>query len=162
MEANENFWKMEEHEMNENEMEENEMVRFNVHRIVDELEANQTAARELRAPFLKHRALWAKDIAHTLEVFLDEATVAAALEARADELGRDPQADKVREVARWFDQSLQAQPWIAGERFTIADITAFCALEFARGLMKFVPGEEGMLALQAWRDRINERPSAKV
>ena len=59
------------------EMEENEMVRFNVHRIVDELEANQTAARELRAPFLKHRALWAKDIAHTLEVFLDEATVAA-------------------------------------------------------------------------------------
>jgi hypothetical protein len=37
-----------------------------------------------------------------------------------------------------------------------------CALEFARGLMKFVPGDEGMHALQAWRDRVNERPSAKV
>jgi hypothetical protein len=28
--------------------------------------------------------------------------------------------------------------------------------------MKFVPGDEGMHALQAWRDRVNERPSAKV
>ncbi|MFM6992374.1 MAG: glutathione binding-like protein, partial [Rhodoferax sp.] len=65
-------------------------------------------------------------------------------------------------VARWFDQTLQTQPWIAGQRFTIADITAFCALEFARGLMKFVPGDEGMTALQAWRDRMNERPSARV
>ena len=86
----------------------------------------------------------------------------AALEKpQFPEFGRS-QADKVREVARWFDQSLQSQPWIAGERFTIADITAFCALEFARGLMKFVPGDEGMSALQAWRDRMNERPSAKA
>jgi hypothetical protein len=29
-------------------------------------------------------------------------------------------------------------------------------------LMKFVPGDEGMSALQAWRDRMNDRPSAKV
>jgi len=28
--------------------------------------------------------------------------------------------------------------------------------------MKFVPGEEGLQALQAWRDRVAERPSAKV
>ena len=72
------------------------------------------------------------------------------------------QAEKVRDVARWFDQSLQCQPWIAGERFTIADITAFCALEFARGLMKFVPGDEGMHVLQAWRDTVNAQPSAKA
>jgi glutathione S-transferase len=86
----------------------------------------------------------------------------AALEKpQFPEFGRS-QAEKVRDVARGFDQRLQTQPWIAGERFTIADITAFCALEFARGLMKFVPGDEGMSALQAWRDRMNERPSAKV
>jgi hypothetical protein len=29
-------------------------------------------------------------------------------------------------------------------------------------LMKFVPGDEGMSALQAWRNRVDERPSAKV
>jgi glutathione S-transferase len=51
---------------------------------------------------------------------------------------------------------------VAGERFTIADITAFCALEFARGLMKFKAGEEGFGHLQAWRNRIAERPSASV
>ena len=71
------------------------------------------------------------------------------------------QAQKMREVAQWFDQVLERQPWMAGPRFTIADITAFCAIEFAR-LMKFNPGAEGMPALQAWRDRVAERPSAKV
>lgn len=70
------------------------------------------------------------------------------------------QGMKMREVARWLDQSLSSQPYVAGERFTIADITAFCALEFARGLMKFHPGAEGMAHLQAYRDRIAERPSA--
>ena len=71
------------------------------------------------------------------------------------------QAQKVREVAAWFDSVLRQQPWIAGERFTIADITAFCAIEFAK-LMRFNPGEEGLLALQAWRDRVALRPSAAV
>mgnify|MGYP000858804935 FL=1 len=72
------------------------------------------------------------------------------------------QATKVREIAGWFDSVLARQPWMAGPRFTIADITAFCAIEFARGLMKFKPGEEGFAALQAWRDRVAERPSARV
>jgi glutathione S-transferase len=70
------------------------------------------------------------------------------------------QGEKVREVARWLDDELARQPFIAGERFTIADITAFCALEFARGLMKFRPGREGMENLQAYRDRIAARPAA--
>ena len=85
----------------------------------------------------------------------------AALEKpQFPEFGRS-QGEKVREIARWFDQQLQSQPWIAGDRFTIADITAFCAVEFAR-LMKFMPGEEGLHALQDWRDRVAERPSAKA
>jgi glutathione S-transferase len=72
------------------------------------------------------------------------------------------QGEKMHETARWLDGVLAAQPYVAGQRFTIADITAFCALEFARGLMKFRPGQEGMAHLQAWRDRIAERPSAAV
>jgi glutathione S-transferase len=69
------------------------------------------------------------------------------------------QADKMREPARWLDGVLARQPYVAGQRFTIADITAFCGLEFARGMMKFKAGEEGMEHLQAWRDRIGARPS---
>jgi glutathione S-transferase len=72
------------------------------------------------------------------------------------------QGEKMRGTARWLDGVLAQQEYVAGSRFTIADITAFCALEFARGLMKFRPGEEGMVNLQAWRDRVAERPGAKV
>jgi glutathione S-transferase len=59
------------------------------------------------------------------------------------------QAKRVREVAGWLDGVLATQPFIAGERFTIADITALCALDFARGLMKYRPGDEGLARLQA-------------
>ena len=72
------------------------------------------------------------------------------------------QGAKVRETAHWLDGVLADRDFVAGERFTIADITAFCALEFARGLMKFRPGEEGYVNLQRWRDRIAQRPSAQV
>jgi glutathione S-transferase len=70
------------------------------------------------------------------------------------------QGEKMRTAARWLDAELGKQPYVAGHRFTIADITAFCALEFARGLMKFRPGAEGMNHLQEWRDRIAARPTA--
>ncbi|MFC5511912.1 glutathione S-transferase family protein [Massilia jejuensis] len=70
------------------------------------------------------------------------------------------QGEKMRVTARWLDQLLGRQAFVAGERFTIADITAFCALEFGRGLLRFRPGDEGMANLQAWRDRIAQRPSA--
>ncbi len=71
------------------------------------------------------------------------------------------QGQKVREAAKWLDRMLQQQAWIAGKRFTVADITAFCGLEFAR-LMRFDAGAEGFSALQAWRDRMAERPSARA
>ncbi|MBN9406853.1 MAG: glutathione S-transferase family protein [Burkholderiales bacterium] len=71
------------------------------------------------------------------------------------------QGVKVRDAARWLDEVLRQRPWMAGERFSIADITAFCAIEFAR-LMKFNAGAEGFAALQAWRDRVAERPSARA
>lgn len=72
------------------------------------------------------------------------------------------QGEKARDAARWLDGVLAGQPFVAGARFTIADITAFCVLEFARGLLKFKAGDDGLAHLQAWRDRIAERPSAKA
>jgi glutathione S-transferase len=72
------------------------------------------------------------------------------------------QGERLRASSRWLDGVLAQQPFVAGERFTIADITAFCALEFARGLMKFRAGAEGFAHVQAWRDRIAARPSAAI
>ncbi len=72
------------------------------------------------------------------------------------------QAQKMLETAQVFEHLLVQQEWMAGARFSIADITAFCALEFARGLMKFTPARAGLPALQAWRDKVAARPSAQA
>lgn len=66
----------------------------------------------------------------------------------------------VLETAAQLDERLQHQEWIAGERFTVADITAFCALEVAR-VVQFRAGEAGFGSLQAWRDRMANRDSAR-
>ena len=86
--------------------------------------------------------------------------LAALEQPQFPEFGRS-QGEKLRETVVWLDAELQRQPWVAGPRFTIADITAFCTLEFAR-LMRFNAGEQGFVALQAWRDRVAERPSARA
>lgn len=86
--------------------------------------------------------------------------LAALEQPQFPEFGRS-QGEKLLETAAWLDAELQRQPWVAGQRFTIADITAFCTLEFAR-LMRFNAGEQGLAALQAWRDRVADRPSARV
>lgn len=67
---------------------------------------------------------------------------------------------KAMESMRWLEARLQTQPWVAGERFTIADITAFCTVEFAR-LLKLKPAEAGLPAVQAWRDRVAARGTAR-
>lgn len=61
-------------------------------------------------------------------------------------------------TAKWLDGELAGRDWVAGERFTIADITAFATLGFAR-VMKWKPGED-LPNLRAWRDRVMERPCA--
>ncbi len=86
----------------------------------------------------------------------------AALESPQFPAFGQSQYEKLKENAKVFDRILQIQTWMAGPRFTIADITAFCTLEFARGLLKFSPAQEGLHALQAWRDRVNERDSARA
>jgi len=84
----------------------------------------------------------------------------AVLEGRQFADYGQAQGQRVLEVARWYDTHLATRGFVAQERFTIVDITLLCALDFAKGLMKFRPAEHGMTHLQAWRDRIAARPSA--
>ena len=71
------------------------------------------------------------------------------------------QGEKMLEAARRFDEQLRTREWMAGDRYTVADITAFCGLEFAR-LVKFKPADAGLARLAAWRDRVAARPSAQM
>jgi len=57
-----------------------------------------------------------------------------------------------------LDGRLQESAWVAGEGFSIADITALVTVDFARRALRATP-EEGQRALQAWYARMNERPA---
>ena len=51
-------------------------------------------------------------------------------------------------------------PYIAGNDFSIADITAFVGVDFAKVIKKRI-GED-QTALQRWQDEVSARPSAKA
>lgn len=59
-----------------------------------------------------------------------------------------------------LDSRLSDQPYLGGESFSVADITAFVVIEFA-GWVKLVP-DENHSALRSWYEAVSLRPSAKV
>lgn len=59
----------------------------------------------------------------------------------------------------YFDSVLKTQAFIAGDAFSMADITVIGGLIFARLVDLAVPA--GCEALQAWHARIQERPSVQ-
>ena len=82
--------------------------------------------------------------------------------------GRIPQVPAWGEVCRegavanlvWLDRELSDRPFIAGARFTIADITALCAIDFgAVSGIKIAPDQTH---LQRWYEAVASRPSARA
>lgn len=66
-------------------------------------------------------------------------------------------------VALFFDmleQRLAQSAYLAGEHFTVADITAFVFVDFARVIKTRIP--DTAPATQAWFDAIKARPSAAL
>ena len=58
---------------------------------------------------------------------------------------------------RYFDQVLARQPFLAGDRFTMVDITAFAGLVYADIGKIEIPAE--LNNLKFWRERVAGRPS---
>src|SRR5262245_3159122 len=65
-----------------------------------------------------------------------------------------------RDNLAWLDALLADKQWIAGDRFTVADIILYCALDFGRGVGQ--PFDPGLKNLSAWFERVGGRPSAKA
>jgi glutathione S-transferase len=66
-------------------------------------------------------------------------------------------------VGKFFeklDNELKSKEFIAGDKYSIADITGLVAVDFA-GWSKLAP-TEAQTNLKAWYDRVNTRPSAKA
>jgi glutathione S-transferase len=64
----------------------------------------------------------------------------------------------VERAMRWLDGELAGKDFIAGERFTMADIAALSVIDFAGWIGLPIP--EGCAELEAWRARVSARPSA--
>lgn len=60
---------------------------------------------------------------------------------------------------RRIDARLADTPFIAGPRFTVADITALCAADFARKAVKLAIPEE-CANVRRWHEEVSARPSA--
>jgi len=60
----------------------------------------------------------------------------------------------------WLDGALADRPFVAGERFTIADITALCAIDFGRVIGLRVQPEQKNLT--RWHEAVSSRPSSKA
>ena len=59
----------------------------------------------------------------------------------------------------WFDALLQKQPFVAGDAFSMADITLYAGLMFAEATR--LPIDPGMAALHSWRARVAALPAVK-
>lgn len=60
----------------------------------------------------------------------------------------------------WLEASLGESDWLAGESFTMADITAFCAVDFVAWVDIRIP--DAHVATRRWYDAVNARPSARA
>jgi glutathione S-transferase len=67
----------------------------------------------------------------------------------------------IEERFTWFDSELGRRQYLAGDRYTVADITAMCAIDFAKvSSIRIDAATHPHLA--AWHARVAERPSAKA
>jgi len=82
--------------------------------------------------------------------------------------GRIPQVKEYGEVCRsaavkrleWLDTVLADREFIAGPRYTIADITAMIGIDFGR--LTGIKVEDNQKNLARWHQAVSSRPSAKA
>ena len=71
------------------------------------------------------------------------------------------QRETVANQFKWLDAQIGNKPFIAGDRFTIADITAEVAVDFAVQAAG-VPMDPALKNLGRWHQSVSSRPSAKA
>jgi len=101
-----------------------------------------------------------------LEVFFN--TAGSFRHTHAFFKGRIPQVPEYGEVCKkaalkrlaWLDEELAKREFIAGDRFSIADITALCGIDFGRVTgITIAPDQK---SLSRWHEAVSSRPSAKA
>lgn len=70
-------------------------------------------------------------------------------------------AQRYRDFLRDLDERLGESEFVAGDRFSVADITAFVTVEFAKGALKVEPEAE-QANIARWHAAVSSRPSAQA
>ena len=68
--------------------------------------------------------------------------------------------DRALATMKLLDDELAGREFVAGDEFSIADITALCAIDFAKAIEIAIP--DGYDNLQRWHAAVSSRPSASA
>jgi len=67
---------------------------------------------------------------------------------------------RIVDFLRMLDAELKNRAFVAGDRFSVADITTLCAIDFMRPIRMPVP--EDCIHVKRWHGEVSARPSAKA
>lgn len=67
---------------------------------------------------------------------------------------------RVAEFLTILDRQLKSNPFVAGRHFSVADVTALCAIDFMKPAKISMP--DGLANLKRWHADVSARPSAKA
>jgi len=73
----------------------------------------------------------------------------------------ETQRETVKQQLQWLDTQIGNKPFIAGDRFTIADITALVGVDFAAQAAG-VSADPSLKNLARWHKSVSSRPSAQA
>ena len=68
--------------------------------------------------------------------------------------------ETVRDRMAWLDRELAARRYVAGDEYSVADITLLCGLDF--GKVSGIRIGDDLPNLKRWHDEVSARPSAKA
>ena len=98
--------------------------------------------------------------AHLLDAiahYFHHATPGLGFEAYQIQAWGEKQKEQAIATLHYLDRVLATQPFMAGDRFTVADITALAGLAFGGFCQITIP--ETATHLHAWYERMQQRPS---
>jgi len=67
---------------------------------------------------------------------------------------------RIIDFLRILDNELKNRPFVAGDRYTVADITALCAVDFMKPARVAMP--EDLVNVKRWHADVSARPSSKA
>ncbi len=68
--------------------------------------------------------------------------------------------ERAQKSLKWLDRSLDGKDFVTGRHFSIADITAMCAIDFGRSWRFAIP--DAYENAKRWHVAVSSRPSAKA